>query len=367
MNERTVERLAKTVVDRTIELAAVPAPPGSEAARADLVASWWQSDGWPDVRIDPVGNVRARTGPALAPSIVLAAHLDTVFDVSQPHGARAEDERLVGPSVGDNSVGVAALSAAATIADSEGVGLWLVATVGEEGVGNLRGVRGLLDEPPESGIDALIAVEGNYLGRVSTVGVGATRWRVEMRGPGGHAWEASRAPSAVLEAARVTAALAGLSLTRGRTSVNVGRIAGGEAINARARAAWLEVDLRADDPVALEELERLAREAMERSIARGIDFTVAEIGRRPAGSVDRQHPLARAAADALQAAGITPSFTATSTDANAGHAAGIPSIAIGVTSGEGEHTPDEWIDLRPIPTGLSVLADTAARFTKGSG
>ncbi len=366
MNEPAAEALARTVVDRTIELAAVPAPSGDEAARAQLVASWWRSDGWPDVGIDPVGNVRARTRTTRVPSVVLAAHLDTVFDATEPHGARADDDRLAGPSVGDNSVGVAALSAVATIANAEGVGLWLVATVGEEGAGNLRGICGVLDEPPEGGIDALIAVEGNHLGRVSTVGVGAIRLRVEVRGPGGHAWEASQAPSAVHEVARVAGALAGLPSTAGHTSVNVGRIGGGEAINARARAAWLELDLRADDPLGLEELEHLAREAMERSVAPGLELTLSEIGRRPAGSIDPQHLLARAAADALQAAGISPEFTATSTDANAGHAAGIPSIAIGVTSGEGEHTPNEWIDLRPIPTGIQVLADTVARFTGGS-
>jgi tripeptide aminopeptidase len=148
--------------------------------------------------------------------------------------------------------------------------------------------------------------------------------------------------------------------------VNVGRIAGGEAINARALSAWLEVDLRADDPGALDELERRARAAIDGTTRPGLELTVTEIGRRPAGRVDPSHPLARAAAEALEAAGITPSFPPTSTDANAGHAAGIPSIAVGVTSGHGEHTPAEWIDLAPIPTGLDVLADTVVRFSKAS-
>ena len=366
MTASTAQALAEAVVDRTIQLAAVPAPPGAEADRAELVASWWRSDGWADVRIDPLGNVRAGTGAGRAPSIVLSAHLDTVFDASQPHGARADGDRLLGPSVGDDSVGVAALSAVATIAGLEDVGLWLVGTVGEEGIGNLRGIRGLLAEPPDGGIDALIAVEGNYLGRVSTVGVGAVRWRIELRGPGGHAWEASEAPSAVHAAVRIGAALAEVSATAGRSSVNVGRIGGGEAINARARTAWLEVDLRADDPAALGELERRAREAIDGTETNGLELALTEIGRRPAGHVDASHPLARAAAEALEAAGIAPSFPATSTDANAGHAAGIPSIAVGVTSGHGEHTPEEWIDLEPIPTGLGVLADTVVRFSRSS-
>jgi tripeptide aminopeptidase len=167
-------------------------------------------------------------------------------------------------------------------------------------------------------------------------------------------------------AARVAAALTQIPATPGRTSVNVGRIGGGEAINARARSAWLEVDLRADDPGELEDLEHRAQEAIDGVEGSGLELTVTEVGRRPAGAIDGSHPLARAAVEALEAAGITPSFPASSTDANAGHAAGIPSIAVGVTSGHGEHTPDEWIDLAPIPTGLRVLADTTARFTRAS-
>jgi len=362
----SADGLEGSVLERTIELAAVPAPTGLERDRAHVVAGWWRWDGWADVAIDPIGNVRARVGDPRGPAVVLAAHLDTVFDEGQPHGARRVGDRLIGPSVGDDSVGVAALSAVGSLLAKAGMGALLVATVGEEGVGNLRGIRGLLDDPPDGGIRALLAVEGNYYGRVSTVGVGSTRWRIQLSGPGGHAWEASEMPSAVHAVARLTSALADVRHAHARTSVNVGRIAGGEAINARARSAWLEVDLRADEAIALEVVEREARLAIERCIPNDLHVEVVEIGRRPAGSIDARHPLVRAAVDALRVAGSVPSMDATSTDANAAHAAGIPAIAVGVTSGSGEHTPDEWIAVPPIALGVTTLADTVIRFSETS-
>jgi acetylornithine deacetylase/succinyl-diaminopimelate desuccinylase-like protein len=240
-------------------------------------------------------------------------------------------------------------------------GVWLVATVGEEGLGNLRGIRAALSEVGGS-LGAVLAIEGNYLGRVSAVGVGSLRWRVEARGPGGHAWEAADAPSAVHAIAAIANEVGSLSRDGARTSANVGRIGGGEAINARGRAAWLELDLRADDPVALDEMERAARERIAIVLPDGIDVEIRELGRRPAGKLDPDDPLVRAAAASLTALGIEPEYVATSTDANAAHAASIPSVAIGITTGGGEHTPQEWIALAPIPLGVAAVADTIARW-----
>jgi acetylornithine deacetylase/succinyl-diaminopimelate desuccinylase-like protein len=260
---------------------------------------------------------------------------------------------------------VAALSAAGTLlARTPGRPVWLLATVGEEGLGNLRGIVAALDGF-KGPVEAVLAVEGNYLGRVSAVGVGSVRWRARLSGPGGHAWEAAGAPSAVHAAAGMIGDLATLAVAGARTAVNVGRIAGGEAINARARECWFELDIRADDPAALADLEARARTIM--SATDGIELEVEELGRRPAGSLDPAHPLVRAAAGALEAAGLDPSFVATSTDANAAHARGIPAVAVGVTTGGGEHTPQEWVDVAPIALGLPVLAATVTRFEEAAG
>ena len=233
---------------------------GAEQQRAEVLAGWWSADGLMP-RADAVGNVWALAAPGNGPAILLCAHLDTVFGPQIRHEVRAANGRLIGPGVGDDTVALAALAAIGILLAGDWGPLWLVATVGEEGTGNLSGIRHALATAPQP-VGAVIAVEGNYLGRVVNVGVGSVRWRVAFTGPGGHAWERSTAPSAVHAAAAAAARLAALTVPGARCSVNIGSIGGGEAINARARSAWLEVDLRADAADALGQLENRATEAL---------------------------------------------------------------------------------------------------------
>jgi len=354
-----VSDLTDAVVTRTIEIARVPAPTGAEAARAAVVRSWWEADGLAHVQTDATGNVWAQVRGGDGPIVMLCAHLDTVFDADVPHAVRLEGDRLVGPSVGDDSVGLASLAAAGASLGPRGVPVWLLATVGEEGFGNLRGVHAALDAPPAT-VAAFVAVEGNYLGRVSSVGVGSVRRRIVVRGPGGHAWEAADAPSAVHAIAPVVASIASMPRTPG-TSVNVGRIGGGEGINMRARDAWFELDLRADDAGRLASLTQEVEERLQQ-IDPALTVDQASLGDRPAGHVDPGHPLVRAAQEALGEVDIEPISPATSTDANAAHARGVPAIAVGVTTGSGEHTETEWIETGPIESGVRALARTVERF-----
>ena len=366
MSATTSKMLATRVVARTVEIASIPAPTGAEDARAALVSGWWREDGWEDVELDATGNVWARVRPGDGGAILLAAHLDSVFSADVPHDVHEEDGRLRGPSVGDDSVALAALSGVGTLlAPRRGRPVWLVATVGEEGLGNLRGIIGAL-EGFAAPIDAVLAVEGNYLGRVSTVGIGSLRWRVRLTGPGGHAWEAADAPSAVHAAADMIGGIVRLAEGAAGATVNVGRIEGGEAINARARSCWFEMDVRASDPGRLAALEAEARAGLATHAPPGVDVAIEELGRRPAGALGPGHPLATAAAAALEDAGIHAVAVPTSTDANAAHARGIPALALGITTGGGEHTPGEWIDVAPIADGLSVLASTVTRFEEAT-
>jgi tripeptide aminopeptidase len=348
--------LAANVLQRTVELAQIPAPPGAEQHRAALVTDWWEADGWTS-HTDAAGNVWAQTADGQAGGVLVCAHLDTVFSGDVPHMITAKPGRLCGPSVGDDSVGVASLPAVARLlqAGRSCRPVWLVATVGEEGTGNLAGIRHALANAPGP-VAAVIAVEGNYLGRVVNTGVGSVRLRVRYCGPGGHAWERSAAPSAVHAAVEAAAQITGLSATTARYSVNVGTIGGGEAINARARSAWFEVDLRADSAAPLSDLETRARAAI--SAAPGLTVAIDELGRRPAGGVPESSHVVRAAVAALQRVGVQVELGAASTDANAAFALGIPAVAIGVTRGHGEHTPSEWIETAPLADGLAVLADT---------
>jgi tripeptide aminopeptidase len=357
--------LAARVLRHTVELARIPAPTGAEYTRASVVRRWWGEDGWAPWA-DPAGNVWGQLAGGPGPGLLVCAHLDTVFPADLPHEVTAAPGRLSGPSVGDDSIGVAALSAVAHLAGSGPGPLWLVATVGEEGMGNLAGIRHALAHAPRR-VSAVIAVEGNYLGRVVITGVGSIRWRAHYHGPGGHAWERADAPSAVHAAANAASAVSGLTVTGARCSVNIGSIGGGEAINARARDAWFEADLRADTAMALQDLEHRAQSVITAAAGAGLDVGVAELGRRPAGGVARSSPLAKAASDALARAGIDCEYRAASTDANAAYEVGIPAVALGVTRGEGEHTPGEWIETAPVAAGLAVLADTICQFREEKG
>ncbi len=363
--------LAQLVLDRTIALSAIPAPTGHEQQRAEVVRDWWTADGLPGVAVGTAGNVRAqlRAGDPHQPAVLLCAHLDTVFGPEVGHGVVRHGGRLTGPGVGDNTIAVCALGALDALLPGDlRYPVWIVATTGEEGLGNLAGVRALLDDPPGP-VRALIALEGNYLGRVNVTGVGSTRWRVTVTGPGGHAWEEAGQPSAVHEAARLITALAALAQpgpaqpdgTQPKTTVNVGLIEGGESVNSRAQRAEFLVDLRSGDPAALDALRAAARAVLD-DPAVPLAVSVHAIGERPAGQLDPDHPLATLAARVLREAGITPRLTAASTDANAAYPRGIPALTLGITTGEGTHTEQEWIDIEPVPAGLAALATTIARL-----
>lgn len=361
---------AEQVVSRTIELSQVPAPPGHEQERAALVRDWWAADRLPGVHLDGAGNVRARlrAGAPGQPAVLVCAHLDTVFGPEVRHGLTLADGRLTGPGAGDDTVAVCSLGVLDGLLPSElRHPVWIVATVGEEGLGNLAGVRALLADPPGP-VRAVIALEGNYLGRVNITGVGSVRWQVTVTAPGGHAWEDAAAPSAVHEAARLAAQLATLARpapapgdAAPKTTVNVGRFQGGESVNSRAQHAEFLIDLRSGDAGALQSLTDAAS-AVLRTVAPPAELSVQVIGERPAGGLDSDHPLATLAAEALWAAGMTPRLTAASTDANAAYPLGIPALTLGITTGEGTHTEQEWIDVEPVATGLTALAATITRL-----
>jgi tripeptide aminopeptidase len=359
-----IQAVADQVISRTIELSQVPAPPLHEQDRAAVVYGWWAADGLTETQLDRAGNVRARlrAGAPGRPAVLVCAHLDTVFSPQVPHGVTRAGSRLSGPGVGDDTVAVSSLAALdALLPPDERHPVWIVATTGEEGLGNLAGVRALLADPPAP-VRALIALEGNYLGRVNLTGVGSVRWQVTVTGPGGHAWEEAGQPSAVHVAAGMITRLDALaSAPPPKVTVNVGQVAGGESVNSRAQRTEFLVDLRSGDAAALHVLRDAATTILH-STPEDIDVTVRTIGERPAGALDPAHPLATTAADVLREYGISPRLTAASTDANAAYPLGIPALTLGITTGGGTHTEQEWIDIEPVPAGLAALATTIARL-----
>jgi tripeptide aminopeptidase len=353
-----------TVLDRTAEIAAVASPTGDEAAKSTLVEQLFQSEGLACER-DDLGDVVA-TIPGHLPgggsvgSLLIAAHLDTVFPRETPLTITRSEDRLAGPGVGDNSVAVAVVTklheVLARAGERPAVDILVTGNVGEEGLGNLRGIREVMSARP--GIGAVIALEGHNLGRVTHVAVGSRRYRISAQGPGGHSWGDFGRPNAIQGLAKLIAELDAIPLPRSpKTTLNVGHIEGGVSINTIAPSASCLLDLRSTDETALHRLsERVTRLTARGGRNNGITFAIDTIGERPAGVVPVDSPIVRMAAWALGALDVEPSFDASSTDANVPIAAGIPAVCIGLTTGGNVHRTDEFIDVAPVASGIAQVA-----------
>lgn len=291
---------------------------------------------------------------------MLAAHLDTVFPPDVPVAIAIAADRLSGPGVGDNSLGIAAVVGLFDVLDRvdapTAFDLVAAATVGEEGLGNLAGARAALDRYGND-VAAFIAVEGHNLGRVTCTGVGSARWRVTVSGPGGHSWGAYGQPSAIHGLAAIIAEASRLRPpVHPKTTFNVGVIEGGLSVNTIAPEASALVDIRSICPDALGAFGKRVRSTMQTALPAGLELEIDVLGERPAGSTPQDHPLVRSAAAALREVGRTPIFDASSTDANVAMERGIPAICIGISRGGGGHTIDEFIETSPIASGLTQLA-----------
>jgi tripeptide aminopeptidase len=340
------------VVDDARRICAMPAPPFAEGPRAELVA-WMLGEAGAPARIDEAGNVVAPLGGEGPDTVVFAAHLDTVFEAGTDIAFEEREGRLAAPGIGDNSIAVAALVHLARGLHDRPLArpVALVATVGEEGLGDLRGAKALLDA---MAVGAFVAVEGQMLGSIKTAAVGSIRLRVTVRGPGGHPWGDRGTPSAVHGLVDLLAGA--LAEAHGADVIlNVGVVQGGTAINAIAGAASAELDLRAEDDGALRAVAARVHEVLEWT-PDGLDVAVEPLGRRPGGRIAPDHPLVEAARRARERAGLPPAEEgASSTDANAAHGRGIPAITVGVTTGGNAHRLDEYIDLAPVGPGLASL------------
>lgn len=358
------------IVQRTIELVQTPAPTFGERARAQLISRWWRELGVESVALDEVGNVvgRIRGGrrEGIGPTVLVCAHLDTVFGMEVTHAVERRGDLLVGPSVGDDSVALAALTELGSLLPQAlPADVWIAATVGEEGLGNLRGVTHLLDNPPAI-VDVFIALEGNYLGRINTVGVGSARFRILVKAPGGHAWEEAHHSSAVESSAVLISGLRSamddvIALSDRKATMNIGTIVGGESVNSRAQMCEFTVDLRAESAETLAGMATLVDRAVA-ELPTGLEAHVTTLGLRPAGHLAANHPLVLAALRASQSHGLESVHTAASTDANAAYVRGIPAVTLGVASGGDTHTEREWIDVSSISLGISILVDTIVEY-----
>ena len=368
-----LERSDEVTLARQAALCAIPAPTGAEGRRAAHVAELFRAVGLHDVAIDEVGNVYGWTareggrgnGEGAAP-VVLSAHLDTVFGPEVNVAVARRGQRLEGPGISDNARGLAALVAVAEAMVVTRVPtarpVLFAATVGEEGSGDLRGVKYLLNGKRETGNGkpaAFIALDGAGLERVVHRALGSKRYRVTFRGPGGHSWAAFGVANPANAVGRATALLADLPSRAAppapRTTCAVVRLGGGTGLNSIPQEAWLDLDLRSEDPKALAQLDVTVRAALDRALddenrrrAPGTPPLTLEhqpVGDRPSGVTPRTHPLVLAAVAANRVLGRDAELASASTDANVPIALGIPAIALGAGGKAGDaHLATEWYE-----------------------
>jgi len=361
------------------EVSAIPSPTGAEARRAAWLADRFREAGLGEVRLDDAGNVHGWLGERSAgPALVLAAHLDTVFGSEIDVTVRRDGtgSRLEGPGISDNARGLAALVVLARTLIRSAVPLarpvLFAGTVGEEGSGDLRGVRHLFGAPAFTP-HAVIAVDGAGVERIVHRGVGSVRLRARFRGPGGHSWAAFGVANAASAVGRAAAGVAEIVIPKDPpSSCSVVRLGGGTGLNSIPQEAWLDLDVRSEGAEALARLEGSVTSALERARdaenarrtpgTRPLKLEIEPLGRRPSGSTPRTHPLVQAALDVNRALGLPHELAASSTDANLPMSLRIPAIAIGAGGSAGDtHRTSEWYENAGGPVGIvRALLVTAA-------
>ena len=343
-----------------IELTEIPAPPFEEAARAARFAEMLREAGLDDVTIDAVGNVIGRRPGASGDRVIgYSAHLDTVFPAETDVTVRFDDEKMYAPGIGDNTRGLVTVLGVLRAMEHAGIeteaDILFIGNVGEEGLGDLRGVKHLFRDGAAR-IDALIAVDGGETDRIVYGGVGSHRYRVTFRGPGGHSWGAfglANPHHALGRAIRIfdenAPAVTGVGE---KTSYNVGRIGGGTSINSIPFESWMEIDMRSGSQDKLDEIDAILQAAIEQALqeenagrldGEALTVDVERVGTRPAAAGDSSIPLVQRAMAATKAFGIEPNLRISSTDANLPISKGIPAVTMsrGGISGN-SHSPDEW-------------------------
>jgi tripeptide aminopeptidase len=348
---------ARTLAEQ-VEICEVEAPPFKESKRAELYARKFRELGLQNVRIDKVGNVLGeRPGTAPRPHVVLAAHLDTVFPEGTNVKTTQEGTVIRGPGIGDDCRGLAVVLAVVRALKAGNVQtpgtVTFVGNVGEEGLGDLRGVKHIFDEGLKGRVDRFVSIDGTGLG-ITHISVGSLRYRVTFKGPGGHSYGAFGMVNPIHALGRAMAAIGDFQVpNEPKTTFNVGRIGGGTSVNSIPFEAWMEVDMRSADAASLQSLDAKFHKAVDDAVAaenvrwnsRALSVDKALVGNRPAGRAAATVPIVQAAVSVTRALGFPVTLDEGSTDANYPQSLGIPAITIdGGGRGRGAHALDESFD-----------------------
>jgi len=367
---RFFETKAEAITEEQIRICSIPASPFGEQERAEYFSRKFSELGLTEVEIDEEGNcLGLLRGSSRSPLMVVSAHLDTVFSADTNFNVVRRDGRLYAPGIADDGCGLAAMIALIQAIQSERIpiegSILFVGTVGEEGEGNLRGVRHLFTKGRWAGdIDSFLSFDGPGLDRITNRALGSHRYRVEVAGPGGHSWGDFGLPNPVHAIGRAISRLASYPAPKEpRTTFNVGRIEGGRSVNSIPSEASMEVDLRSAAQAELQRLDAFFRRAVrdaideENATRRAGDpllkLKVDLIGERPTGETPADSPLVEIAIEATKLIGVDPRLDQSSTDSNLPISLGVPAITLGAGGSSAfSHSLDEWYDPRGRDLGL---------------
>jgi acetylornithine deacetylase/succinyl-diaminopimelate desuccinylase-like protein len=385
---RYFESAAQSITKEQIEICSVPSSPFDEAARAELLRRKFQSLGLDDAHLDSEGNcIALRPGVCESPLVVLSAHLDTVFPPSTDFNVTRIGKRLLAPGISDDGCGLIALVVLLRALNQfklETFGsILLVGTVGEEGEGNLRGVRYLFEKSEwAKRIATFISLDGAGLKEVTNRALGSRRYHVQVSGSGGHSWADFGVPNPIHAIGRAISKLSSYPIPKEpKTSFNVGRVLGGTSINSIPTEASMEVDLRSateDELVRIDAFfRRTVRDAIDdenlnrRSGTESLQLTVNLIGARPGGESSLESRIVQVAFEATRLVGVIPCSEQASTDSNLPMSLGVPAITLGAGGTSANlHTLDEWYDPTDRHLGLKrallVLLGTVGVVPRGS-
>jgi tripeptide aminopeptidase len=365
-----IDKNTKWVTDQQIALSEIPAPELGEAKRGEFLQKLLEAAGL-KVRVDKTGNVIGeRPGSDANRVILLAAHLDTVFPAGTDVRVKKNGNRIVGPGIADNGAGLAALVGVAR-ALSEGrvrtsKTVVFAGDVGEEGEGNLRGIRALV-ESYGSRLAAVIAVDGASTEHITTQGIASHRFEITITGPGGHSWSDFGAPNPITALSRGIVKFSTLRVPEDpRSSYNFGVIEGGTSVNSIPARAVVKVDLRSEDEAEVVKMETALRDAMQEGIkeemaaardaSTALQLNSKSLGLRPSGKLPENSPLLDSIRSVDRFLGTRSRLERSSTDANIPLSLGIPAISIGGGGkAGGSHTLDEWYDPAGRELGLKRL------------
>jgi acetylornithine deacetylase/succinyl-diaminopimelate desuccinylase-like protein len=352
------------IIREIIALTEIPAPPFKEAERARAFMQMLKEHGLSNVEMDAEGNVMGvRKGAGKGPLVAIAAHLDTVFPEGTNVKVKRQGNRLSAPGIGDDTRGLAVVLAIIRALDNGGIqtssDILFIGDVGEEGPGDLRGMKYLFDKGPYKGkIKMFVSLDGAGDGSDMVNGaLGSKRYHVTFRGPGGHSYGSFGMVNPAYALASAMSRLARIPVPPNpRTTFNVGLIGGGTSVNAIPSESWMDVDLRSESPTELAKLSeqfilQMRAAAEDENLARSttegrIDVETRLIGERPPGSTPLNSPIVQISDAVVQKFGIKPSHSIASTDANIPISLRIPAITID-SGGRGgrAHALDEWIDV----------------------